>query len=158
MTDTDVMPSEYDEGFLKKDPHTMLRSVLSEMFKKGISPSLLTFTAFIFSYFRVGAYDECVTIFDYMKKRLDLYYDAHTISIMTKVYNRLGQNDKSEALSRLNSSEIMEGDLSTVGAQFDLMLSAGRFEELEDTFKEMDDHRDLGSRNMTYALRMYIKE
>lgn len=157
VVNQDSMPLEYDQGFLKTDPHGMMKIVLADMFKKA-PPSILTFNAIIYCYYKVGAFEECAKIFEYMKARLDITHDPVTISIMTKVYQKVGQYGKSVALGRLDNSEIMEGDLVAVGTQFDVMLSAGRYHELEEIFKELDDTRDLGSRNLTYALRMYVKE
>lgn len=152
-----AMPIEYDESFLSKHPLDMLKIVMSDMFKKN-PPSLLSFNSFIYAYYKVGSFEQSAIMYEYMKTRLDVYFDSHTITIMTKVYAKLGQHDKSVALGRLNDQEILEGNLVMVGAQMDTMLSIGRHEELEEMFKSVDDSRDMGSRNLTVGLRMYIKE
>jgi pentatricopeptide repeat protein len=153
-----MLPVEYDKGFFKSDPHKMFKIILSDLFMKT-QPSLLTFNAIIYSYFKVGAYEECVKIFEYMQKHLDISYDfSITISTMSKVYYKLGEIGKAASLARLDNSEIMAGDHISIGAQFGVMLSAGRHEELEGVYKEIDENRDMGSQNMTYVLRMYIKE
>jgi hypothetical protein len=152
------MPDEYDQKWLAQSPEEILKSVFSDMVKKEVQPSLLTFNAIIYCYYKVGAYDHCATIYEYIKTRLDAFYDASSISIMSKVYTKLGDYSKSLSLNFLTDQEIIEGDLILVGSQLDLMLTAGQHRKLEEIFKTVDDYRELGSRNITVALRMYLKE
>ena len=157
--DVNMSPNEYDKDWVNQDHRILLKSIFSEMARNNVQPTFLTFNAILYSYFKIGAYQDCVNSFEFMKENLEIYYDPSTVSIMSKVYSKLGNVSKANAVSGLVEESLIDGDNITIGSQMDVLLSSGKYEKLRDIFLELDENRtDLGTRNLTIALRMFLKE